>query len=65
MEPAAEKTKALIIELVEALQANGIFHTPIALRRRGCHWDEYEMDAINRTREAINSASQFCNIFRQ
>lgn len=47
--------KAKIRQLVEALQANQIFHTPLALSRKpGRKWDEYEIDAINRTRAALS-----------
>ena len=46
-----EKTK----ELVDALQANQVFHTPIALRRRGGQWDEYELDAIQRTKDVLGA----------
>lgn len=40
-------------ELVEALRANLIFHTPLALLNNNKPWDEYQMDAINRTKEAL------------
>lgn len=50
----------LIEMLTDALQANGVFHTPIALRRRGGQWDDYELDAIRRTREALAAASKQC-----
>ena len=49
----------LVSQLVDALRANGVFHTPLALRRHGKPWDEYEMDAINRTREAIAAANAY------
>lgn len=40
--------------LLDALRANGVFHTPLALRRKGGKpWDEYEIDAIRRTRDAV------------
>lgn len=42
-----------VMAMVDALRANQVFHTPVALRRRGGQWDEYEIDAINRTREAL------------
>lgn len=38
----------------DALMTNQVFHTPVALRRRGGQWDEYEQDAITRTREALS-----------
>lgn len=38
----------------EALQANGIFHTPLQLRKNGHPWDDYQIDAINRTSEALS-----------
>lgn len=41
--------------IMDALRANQVFHTPIALRRRGGQWDEYEMDAIKRTRAVLQS----------
>lgn len=52
---------AVISQLRDALLANQIFHTPIALRRRGGQWDEYEMDAIRRTREALASSEGLAN----
>ena len=51
------KDKDLIKQLVNALKANGVFHTPIQLRKNGHPWDEYQIDAINRTREALNLAA--------
>lgn len=50
-----EDSEARIKRLEEALSANRVFHTPIALRRRGGEWDEYELDAIRRTREEIGA----------
>lgn len=38
----------------EALQANGIFHTPLQLRKNGHPWDDYQIDAINRTSETLS-----------
>lgn len=49
------KANERIKRLEEALSANRVFHTPIALRRRGGKWDEYELDAIRRTREEIGA----------
>lgn len=51
----------LFVECVQALKANGVFHTPIALRRKrpDTEWNEYEMDAINRTKTALAKASSF------
>lgn len=48
-------------QLRDALLANQVFHTPIALRRRGGEWDEYEIDAINRTREALAATEWLAN----
>lgn len=43
-------------QLMDALRANQVFHTPIALRRKATgEWDEYEIDAISRTRDALAS----------
>ena len=48
----------LLLAVRDALEANGVFHTPIALRRKlavdgRCQWDEFEIDAITRTRETL------------
>ena len=46
----------LLAQVRDALLANQVFHTPIALRRKGGElpqWDEYEYDAIRRTRETL------------
>lgn len=48
-----DSLKKQITGLREALQANGIFHTPIALRKNGASWDEYQLDAISRTKHAL------------
>lgn len=45
--------KELIAEMRDALQANGVFHTPIHRRLLGREWDEYEADAIMRTKAAL------------
>jgi mRNA degradation ribonuclease J1/J2 len=47
---------AAVVKMREALKANGVFHTPMALRKNGHDWDEYQIDAINRTREALSLA---------
>jgi hypothetical protein len=45
---------ARITELTEALEANQVFHTPIAKRRKpGGEWDEYESEAITMTLTAL------------
>lgn len=43
----------LVIDMRNALQANQIFHTPLALRKNGKEWDEYQADAINRTKDCL------------
>lgn len=44
----------LLEETREALRANQVFHTPVALRRKPSgQWDEFEQDAITRTRAAL------------
>lgn len=58
---AAVRSSELVSLLRDALLANQIFHTPIALRRRGGQWDEYEIDAINRTREALAAIGEQAN----
>ena len=47
----------LVVEMKEALEANRIFHTPLELRKHGGKWDEYQLDAIHRTRDALTNAS--------
>lgn len=43
----------------EALEANRVFYTPIALSRKpGRAWDEYEIDAIERTKVALSQLNQ-------
>lgn len=46
--------KNLLKEAQDALRANQVFHTPIALRQNGKEWNEYQIDAINRTREVLS-----------
>ena len=48
----------LLNQLRDALLANQVFQTPIANRRRG-QWDEYELDAIKRTREGLEILAKF------
>ena len=52
---AHSNNEELLRQLHDALLANQVFHTPVALRRRGGQWDEYELDAIKRTREALSA----------
>lgn len=49
--PAEDYTKMLI----DAIKANQVFHTPYVMRCLGRDWNEYEIDAIKRSREALNS----------
>lgn len=43
-----------------ALLANGVFHTPVALRKSGnAEWDQYQIDAIHRTRNFLASTKKF------
>lgn len=55
------QTFSLVEELLDALKSNAVFHTPIALRRKLpiSEWDEYEADAISRTRAAIEKAERW------
>lgn len=44
-------------ELADALEANKVFHTPIAKRRKPSkEWDDYENEAIIMTRAALAKA---------
>lgn len=44
---------------MDALRANQVFHTPIALSRKlDRQWDEYEADAINRTKAALTPSEK-------
>ena len=52
-EAAIDVSDALIDEIVSALRSNGIFHTPLALQKNGQEWNEYQLDAINRTRDCL------------
>lgn len=57
-------TQSELLELINsarlALLANGVFHTPVALRKSGnAEWDEYQIDAINRTRNFLVSTEKF------
>lgn len=47
----------LVAEMREALEANQVFHTPLELRKHGGEWNEYQLDAIHRTRDALINAS--------
>ena len=47
----------LVVEMREALEANRVFHTPLELRKHGGEWNEYQRDAIYRTRDALINAS--------
>ena len=54
------KLKEQLHEAKLALQANQVFHTPIALRKTGQEeWDEYQIDAINRTKEVLGSMGMY------
>lgn len=44
-----------IKEMREALQANQIFHTPIMRLKLGREWDEFESDAITRTKACLGN----------
>lgn len=57
LETRLHQSEASREEMRAALQANGIFHTPIALRKNGGEWDEYQLDAISRTKKALSSTS--------
>lgn len=48
-----QKLKDQLEEAKDALRANLIFHTPVMMRKLGRSWDEYEQDAINRTRKFL------------
>ena len=52
-----EKANARRALLFEAVRANQVFHTPVALWRKlpKMEWDEYELDAIRRTNEALST----------
>lgn len=47
----------LVVEMREALEANQVFHTPLELRKHGGEWNEYQWDAVRRTRDALVNAS--------
>jgi hypothetical protein len=47
------RLESLVLEMRSALEANGVFHTSLVMRKLGGHWKEYEADAINRTRAAL------------
>jgi len=49
----------LVVEMREALEANRVFHTPLELRKHGGEWNEYQLDAVHRTRHALVNASYF------
>ena len=56
-------TQEELIKLVQdarlALLANGVFHTPVALRQSGqTEWNEYQIDAINRTKDFLASTEK-------
>jgi hypothetical protein len=53
----AEELIRLVETMRDALRANQVFHTPLARRRRGGEWSEYELDAIHRTRDAIAASA--------
>lgn len=56
LQKRCEALQGLCEEMVKALKANGIFHTPIA-RRQLNGWNEYQQDAIDRTRDCLNTAA--------
>ncbi len=52
LQRASNSKDTKIKDLMDAVEANLVFHTPVALSRKpGRQWDEYEMDAINRTKQ--------------
>lgn len=55
-----EKLKKLCEKQALALQANGIFHTPVAKSKLTSFgdWDEYQLDAIDRTRDCQEKAAE-------
>lgn len=61
MSPTEAELRLKVVELQNdlaeaklALRANQVFHTPVALRRKpDRQWDEYEMDAIKRTKAVL------------
>lgn len=56
MELTREQLIALLIDARLALLANKVFHTPVALRKSGqTEWNEYQIDAIRRTNDFLNS----------
>jgi hypothetical protein len=48
-----KKLQKQLFDAHDALRANQVFHTPIAMRKNGNEWDEYQVDAINRTKECL------------
>jgi len=54
-----EDLKKLCEEQHAALKANRIFHTPITKRilTNFGDWDEYQQDAISRTKDCITKAA--------
>lgn len=52
--------KEFIRECIDALQAQNVFHTPLALsRKKNREWDEYETDAIKRQKKCLALANLF------
>lgn len=53
---AISRASAALTEAYDALKANQVFHTPLAKGlRRGRQWNEYEADAVDRTRRALGN----------
>ncbi len=55
--PTVDRLRRLVAEMRDALKANQVFHTPLELKKRGGQWNEFELDAVRRTRDALANAT--------
>ncbi len=51
--PAADSVEQLLQDAKLALEANGVFHTPLEMLAHGGQWNEYQEDAIRRTQDVL------------